>query len=71
MKQGEAVFLATQPDLRGNVGRIGPDWFEVTWHPFVVDRPEAVALRVLGGRERTRVRYNKADANNVGFGNPN
>lgn len=71
MKQGESVYLHTQPDLRGNVGRVGNGWFDVTWHPFTSDREEAIALGVLGGKRRMRVRYNTREANNIGFGNPN
>jgi hypothetical protein len=71
MQQGIQTYLHTSPDLRGNVSRVGSDWFEVTWHPFMQDRAEAEALGVLGGRRRMRVRYNKGDAANVGFGVPN
>jgi hypothetical protein len=70
MKQGEPVFLQTSPEIRGNVSLVGDDWFDVTWHAFRDDRPDAEDLRVLDGKERTRVRYSKSETRNIGFGVP-
>lgn len=68
-KQGTSVYLTTSPDQRGSVSRVDSDGFEVVWNPFVKDRPDALALRVLGGFSRTRVRY-PLDTKIVGFGVP-
>jgi hypothetical protein len=72
MKQGVATYLHSHPELRGNVSRVGPDWFEVTWHPFVKDRPETLRDRidVRAASRRTRRRYATNDAKNIGFGVP-
>lgn len=70
MKQGEAVFLTTSPDMRGNVSLVEKDHFWVTWHSFVDDRPEALKLKVMNGFKRTRVRYRNYEARIVGFGVP-
>jgi hypothetical protein len=72
MKQGEAVFLHSSPEMRGNISLVGDGWFDVTWHPFLTDRPEAYDLKVniRDGQKRTRVRYRKGDASNIGFGEP-
>lgn len=72
MKQGEAVYLHTSPDIRGNVTSVEDVYFTVTWHAFLADRPDAIDLKVnvRDGSKRTRVRYRKDDAANIGFGVP-
>lgn len=72
MKSGEAVYLHTSPALRGTVARVGDTWFDVTWHPFATDRPETLQDRidVRAASKRTRVRYDKREAKNIGFGKP-
>lgn len=70
MKQGEAVYLTTSPDQRGNISLVGPDWFDVTWQPFVACRPETLAFHMVDGFKRTRVRYSKNGIGVIGFGVP-
>lgn len=72
LKQGTAVYLHTSPDMQGNVSLVGDGWFDVTWHPFLTDRPDAYDLKVnvRDGSKRTRVRYTDDNAGNVGFGVP-
>lgn len=70
VKQGESVYLATSPDMRGSVSRVDSDGFEVVWNPFVFDREEALKLKVIGGFNRTRVFYKRGQHGNVVFGVP-
>lgn len=75
MKAGMAVYLHTSPSLKGNIARVYPDGsIDVTWHPFVMDRPDVLAddlkVNIRLGRRRMRVHYAKHEMTNVGFGVP-
>jgi hypothetical protein len=74
MKQGDAVFLKTSPDCRGNVSKIDGDRFQVTWHAYVLDRPEVLSekmgVNIRDASTRARSWYSMGDTSNIGFGTP-
>ena len=74
IKQGIATYLHTNPMLRGNVSKVTPEGFWVTWHPYITDVPEALSkdskVNVRLGSVRMRVFYPNREARNVGFGVP-
>jgi hypothetical protein len=72
MQQGQAVYLSQSPSLRGNVSKIEGDRFQVTWHAFMKDRPEA-KLEPYSVREastRARYWYTKGETNGLVLGVP-
>jgi hypothetical protein len=72
MQQGQAVYLSQSPALRGNVSKIEGDRFQVTWHAFMKDRPEA-RLELYSVRDafaRARYWYTKGETNGLVLGVP-
>jgi hypothetical protein len=67
VKQGEAVFLKFDPQVRGNIAKVDAETFTVTWH-----RPSVDEIPVENKKDdcRIRVTYRKDDAKGVSFGVP-
>lgn len=74
VKTGEAVFLKTSPQCRGNVSKVEGGKFRVTWHTFLRDVPECLSrdsgVNIREAGKRARVWYSKGDTFNIGFGSP-
>lgn len=67
MKQGEAVFLKFDPQVRGNVSKVTAETFTVTWHRPSLDE---IPVENKKNDRRMRVTYRKDDAKGVSFGIP-
>lgn len=74
MKAGMAVYLRTNPMLRGNIARVTPEGIFVTWHKYTLDVPECLQrdskVNVRLASRRMRVFYPKREMFNVGVGVP-
>lgn len=74
MKSGQSVYLHQDPKLRGTISKVTPEGVYVTWHPYVMDVPEAMSpelkVNVREGSKRMRVFYRNGEHANLGVGTP-